>query len=402
MLKFTCPKCGQNFEAEDNRAGSEVGCPCGTKFYVPANEKADTEAPGTISQNKSSLRETLIEMEPRDFKKVYTASLYLWQIGFLHFIPAFLFLLCGFFSLPILPAGILLGLIFFSLGFTFCYNRTIKAQKILRIIALLNLVFLVLNLVTIIFCINFLDLDMVTRSTSSVILFGDFIILLIWLFVYRSVKNKYLFSADALSHKQIARIQGWKEAKQPIEELNLPPDRIPGKLDKFFLYCSWGGVAFLILINLSIFFNSCIMSKDASDLMAEADKAFEARNYGQAFEYYRQAADRGDVNAWLNLGVCYAEGYGCEADLAKAYQCFSRNDTINVPVSQFYLGIMHFSGNGVNQDFVKAAEYLKKAADAGYEPAQKFLGYENGKMPDLGVSLSDALKAHFLELQKQK
>lgn len=41
MLRFACPKCGQEFEAEDNFVGTKVKCSeCGTRFFVPENGAA--------------------------------------------------------------------------------------------------------------------------------------------------------------------------------------------------------------------------------------------------------------------------------------------------------------------------------------------------------------------------
>ena len=62
---------------------------------------------------------------------------------------------------------------------------------------------------------------------------------------------------------------------------------------------------------------------------------------------------------------------------------------------------LYFHGNAVKQDFAKAAELLKRSAESGFLPAQEFLGYENGKMPSLGMSLEEALRRHFLQTQQQ-
>ena len=46
MLYFVCPKCGQNFETEDNFLGTKVQCcSCDARFYVPANGETAVLAP---------------------------------------------------------------------------------------------------------------------------------------------------------------------------------------------------------------------------------------------------------------------------------------------------------------------------------------------------------------------
>ena len=48
--------------------------------------------------------------------------------------------------------------------------------------------------------------------------------------------------------------------------------------------------------------------------------------------------------------------------------------------AQYWLGVMYNKGQGVQQDYVKAAKWYRKAADAGYFKAQTNLGvlYANG------------------------
>lgn len=57
--------------------------------------------------------------------------------------------------------------------------------------------------------------------------------------------------------------------------------------------------------------------------------------------------------------------------------------------------MMYYSGDGTQQDFKLAAQYLQESADNGDEMAQKYLGYENGKMPEYGMPLEEVLKRHW-------
>ena len=57
MLKFSCPKCGQHFDAEDDFAGQQVQCTrCGTLFNVTGNNTAAVS--GTTSDVISQCDET--------------------------------------------------------------------------------------------------------------------------------------------------------------------------------------------------------------------------------------------------------------------------------------------------------------------------------------------------------
>ena len=55
--------------------------------------------------------------------------------------------------------------------------------------------------------------------------------------------------------------------------------------------------------------------------------------------------------------------------------------------AEYFLGKLYERGKGVTQDYAKAADYLRQAADQGYAPAQTDLGalYAQG----LGVKLDD-------------
>jgi TPR repeat protein len=69
------------------------------------------------------------------------------------------------------------------------------------------------------------------------------------------------------------------------------------------------------------------------------------QHYKLAIEYWKPAAEQGDMHA------------------------------------QYYLGLAYCSGKGVKKDLVKGKEFLKKAADAGFTPAQSMLNHLNKKEP---------------------
>ena len=60
------------------------------------------------------------------------------------------------------------------------------------------------------------------------------------------------------------------------------------------------------------------------DLLADAEAAYEAQNYGDAFGLFRQAADRGLAEAQYRLGQMYQRGEGVAADTAEAQQWLRR------------------------------------------------------------------------------
>ncbi len=75
------------------------------------------------------------------------------------------------------------------------------------------------------------------------------------------------------------------------------------------------------------------------------------KDYTEAIKWYKKAAEKGNVSAMCNLGICYQYGFGA-----------SIND----------------------ENLALAIEWYKKAADQGYARAQYHLGncYENQKIDD--------------------
>ena len=87
------------------------------------------------------------------------------------------------------------------------------------------------------------------------------------------------------------------------------------------------------------------------------------------------------------------EGKVCEKDERKAFLLLNDDEVLKtMPPANYLLGLCYYSGVGTKQDFAKAAQFLKEAADAGEPNAARFLGYQNGKMPDYGISLEELLK----------
>ena len=95
------------------------------------------------------------------------------------------------------------------------------------------------------------------------------------------------------------------------------------------------------------------------------------KNLSMAKKYFRQAADKGDAIAQYNLGMIAVE----EGDPEAIVKWLFESSRQGFPLSDYYLGIMHFSGYEVERDFVAAEHYLFKAAQHGFTPAKLTLGY---------------------------
>lgn len=105
------------------------------------------------------------------------------------------------------------------------------------------------------------------------------------------------------------------------------------------------------------------------------------QDYAQAVQWYRKAADQGYAVAQYNLGVMYENGQGAPRDYAQAEQWYRKAAAQGDAVAQFNLGVMYVNGQGVPRDYAQAERWYRKAAEQGNADAQNNLGsmYDNGQ-----------------------
>ena len=84
-------------------------------------------------------------------------------------------------------------------------------------------------------------------------------------------------------------------------------------------------------------------------------------------QWYRKAAEQGDVDAQYNLGNMYAKGRGVRQDNAQAVQWFRKAAEQGDAEAQNNLGVMYAYGQGVRQNYKSAKEWLGKACDNGLQ-----------------------------------
>ncbi len=112
----------------------------------------------------------------------------------------------------------------------------------------------------------------------------------------------------------------------------------------------------------------------------------------EAVEWYRKAAEQGNTDAMLCLGLCYAQGKGVPQDLAEAVRLYRKAAEYGNATAQFCFGNCYLYGTGVPNDYEEAVSWFRKAAKQDYGGAQYNLGvcYNNG----IGV-LQDSDKANY-------
>lgn len=101
----------------------------------------------------------------------------------------------------------------------------------------------------------------------------------------------------------------------------------------------------------------------------------------QALEDIRQAAEDGDANAVVQMGMNCLYGIGGEAkDPGKAFRWFSQTAPDD-PAGLYWLGVCYDNGFGVGQDEDRACRLYQESAQQDYAPALCNLGvcYESGQ-----------------------
>ena len=121
-----------------------------------------------------------------------------------------------------------------------------------------------------------------------------------------------------------------------------------------------------------------------------------ARKDTPIVDLYRHAAQQGDVDARMRLGLMFHEGDGVSRDPAQAAHWFRLAASEELPAGQAALGYLHEQGTGVEQDFAQALSWYRAAAERNHAWAQYRLGlmYRDGRgVPRDNEKAVDLLRA---------
>ena len=86
-------------------------------------------------------------------------------------------------------------------------------------------------------------------------------------------------------------------------------------------------------------------------------------NANHAIELYLKSAEQGYAVAQYNLGLCYEFGEGVEQDFVKSAEWYEKSAEQGHAVAQYHLAYYYEMGKGVKKDISKAYELYKKSAD---------------------------------------
>jgi uncharacterized protein len=106
---------------------------------------------------------------------------------------------------------------------------------------------------------------------------------------------------------------------------------------------------------------------------------------------WRQAAEQGDAQAQMNLGLAYDFGNSVPEDDTEAVKWYRKAAEQGLAIAQFSLGNMYSIGTGVPEDDAEAVKWYRKAAEQGYANAQFNLGLMYAAMAKVSLRMTQKL-----------
>lgn len=123
---------------------------------------------------------------------------------------------------------------------------------------------------------------------------------------------------------------------------------------------------------------------DNEKMKTDAIKAYGQKEYDVAFPLFRKIAKKGDPESLYYLGMLHYHGQGTKANPAMAFSLFKQSALELYLPSTYMLGIMYEEGNGVAQDYAKALDYFVTGSAKDYDAC----ALKEAEFYDMGKGIS--------------
>ncbi|MBO6179013.1 MAG: AAA family ATPase [Selenomonadaceae bacterium] len=97
-------------------------------------------------------------------------------------------------------------------------------------------------------------------------------------------------------------------------------------------------------------------------MLEKGVKEYENKNYNLAVKIFKEAVDKGSIEAMAYLGICAYFGRGVNKDYSIAYECFKMAAEEHDVLAQSWLGLLYERGEGVDKNYAEAFKWYKKSA----------------------------------------
>lgn len=111
----------------------------------------------------------------------------------------------------------------------------------------------------------------------------------------------------------------------------------------------------------------------ADELLSKGLSSAKRFNYDKALNYFKQAAEKGNVQALYYIGDLYYNGNGVDKSFATAKRYFEQAANKGFAEAQYMMGVMYRNGQGVTKSILQAKSWLQKAANQGHVAAERLL-----------------------------
>ena len=95
----------------------------------------------------------------------------------------------------------------------------------------------------------------------------------------------------------------------------------------------------------------------------EAVIAYNAKNYALALDELQPLAEQGVAAAQYNVGMMHYNGQGVRQDYVQAVSWFNKAAKQGYAAAQYNLGLMYYNGKSIPQDYAQALSWFSKAAN---------------------------------------
>jgi len=116
-------------------------------------------------------------------------------------------------------------------------------------------------------------------------------------------------------------------------------------------------------------------SVSIDEAIRQARAASKAQNAPEAFRWYRSAAERGNVDAQIQVAYMYQQGDGVPKDGAQALEWYRKAAEQGSARAGRYIGEAFHFGYGIPKNLEEAVRWYKWAAEEGDIQAYESLGY---------------------------
>jgi len=133
-----------------------------------------------------------------------------------------------------------------------------------------------------------------------------------------------------------------------------------------------------------------------------ADILYDRKNYDEALQWYRKAADAGIADAQFGLGLMYDLGQGVPSDHAKALIWYGKAAVQGSGAAVCNIGILYYNGEGVPVDRVIAHQYFVIANEMGEPRAKDLMQFTTEKLSNKQLAHAIAQANEWMQVHPMK